>query len=59
MPTHKPSTATPTPTHSSTYLKEARIGIKAAGIEDGILPLVESGNLGFQILMDTLQRQEL
>jgi hypothetical protein len=40
-------TAYPLGITASTHLKEASIGIKTAGIQDGLFPLVEAGYLGF------------
>lgn len=39
-------------------LKDTSIGIKAAGIENGIFPLVETCNFLLQVLVDALKRRE-
>lgn len=39
MPNSKPT--------ASAHLKEASVGIETAGIENGVLALVEAGDLGF------------
>lgn len=40
---------------SANYLKEARVGVETAGIQDGILPLVELGDFLLQPLVEVLR----
>lgn len=39
-------------------LKDASVGIEAAGIENGIFPLVETGDFLLQVLVDALKRRD-
>lgn len=43
---------------SPTNLKDTSVGIKAAGIENGIFPLVETCNLLLQVFVYALKRRE-
>ena len=37
------------------HLKQAGVGVKAAGIQDAVLPLVELGQFPLQVLMEVLR----
>jgi len=43
---------------SPTNLKDTSVGIKAAGVENGIFPLVETCDLLLQVLVYALKRGE-
>lgn len=43
---------------SPTNLKDTSVGIKAAGVENGVFPLVEMRDLLLQVLVYALKRRE-